>query len=588
MQRAFLSRFTLVLLLAACVVAAAIGGAPPLPAGAQSLDPTPTATPRADERPDRCEPNNEMKRSCRLDLDAASGPFTFLPEGDVDFYSVMLGEQPDGMETTITIRATGGLDLYTTVRQPEGGSPIATIASPAISTTLAADVTGWVVLRVENRGAAIATGQSYRVEVRRTLPPTPAVPTPTPTGPEGLQRQPAQPDALENNWSPDTASPIGVGVLYDLTFVCPVTGGCSGGDHDFLRVDVKRGMRYLLSTFDLAPGVDTVMELLWWSPSNGWQVLAANDDERPGAAFLSTLRWQAPGDGQAIVHIGPRSGGLDPILGDGQPTYRFALALADSPLAAQLEERIAIQTNAPTPSPVALPTEAAGEDGGNGGSAAPPSVEPTPISIEEGGATGQAMVIAAAEAHTAPDGSSPALGTIPVDAIVTLTGRTAGLWAEITSGEIVGSSWVDRRMLRPTAATAPTASAGLPGEIGGTLPGEPGTAPVSSNGDVVAAVTDAPALPIEPVASLPERVPAEANVSLLQGTTPLRGIRVLLVTVFDDVLSEQVTTDDGTAIFNVPVTAGTALFVVIPELGVRERVSADNSTISIVLPEVTP
>src|SRR5690349_10099057 len=78
-------------------------------------------------------------------------------------------------------------------------------------------------------------------------------PTATPAGGQAGQT----PDALEDNWSPATAAPIAVGVVYDLNFVCPVVWGCAGGDHDYLRLPVKRGLRYLIATFDLGPGADT-------------------------------------------------------------------------------------------------------------------------------------------------------------------------------------------------------------------------------------------------------------------------------------------------------------------------------------------
>ena len=83
------------------------------------------------------------------------------------------------------------------------------------------------------------------------------------------------------------AAPIGVGVLYDLNFVCPVAWGCAGGDHDYLRLPVKKGGQYLLCTFDLGPGVDTVLELFW---STSDTPIAGNDDARPNTSFLSVLR----------------------------------------------------------------------------------------------------------------------------------------------------------------------------------------------------------------------------------------------------------------------------------------------------------
>lgn len=547
------------------------------PVDAQATSPTTTATPQADARPDACEPNNDQAHACRLDLDAVSGPFTFLPEGDIDSYSLFLGAQPDGLETTLTLRATSGLDLYATVRRAEGGPPLATIATPAISTTLTADVTGWVVLRVENRAAGLASGQSYRIEVRRTLPPPPAT-TPTASGPEGRTPDPATPDNLENNYSPETAAPIAVGVLYDLNLVCPVANGCPGGDHDYLRVEVKAGMRYLISTFDLADGVDTVLDLFWWSPDAGWQLLASNDDARAGVAFLSTIRWQAPADGIALVRVGPRAGGLNPILPDA-PSYRVAMALAGSPLAEQLEARVAQQTNMPTATPA--PSENTSANGATTG-AAPATTAPTPVVMVADGATGLAQVLTETVAHTDPDPTSPNLGTIPVDAVVQLTGRVAGLWVEVTSSQIVGAAWVDRRALRPADVLAPTvvpaisattSATALPGSLPEPDDSVPGTQPTIT----MQATTT------EPAES--QTVPAHVTASVIQGSQPIRGLRVILMSVLDDTLSQQVTADDGTAIFDLPVTRGTQVDLVIPALGLRVPVDAAHPEVTVTLPE---
>lgn len=552
-------------LLALLTTLAATAGALPPAALAQALPPTATPAPRPDERPDRCEPNPDQPRACRLELDAVGGPFTLLPEGDQDVYAVQLPAAPDGMQTTVSVRGTPGLDLLTTIRRADSGAVLGTISAPAISTTLAADTAGWVVLRVENRAPGLASGQSYRVEVRRTLPPAPA--TPPPGGPEGLARDPLAPDALENSYSPETAAPIGVGVLYDLNFVCPVAGACTGGDHDYLRFDAKAGVGYLLATFDLAPGVDTALDLLWWSPERGWHVLASNDDARPGSAFLSALRWQAPGDGTAIARIGPRTGGLNPILGQDEPlsAYRFAVALADSPLAAQIEERVAAQTNAPAEAPAAP---------GDPGPAPAAIPAPTAFPIEATAGTGEVMVVEETTAYAGPDAGGPALGTLPLDAIVRLTGKTAGLWAEVTSGQIVGASWVNRRALRPVAASqAPQAAEGgaAPTQAG------PSTHP--------AAVTRAAPRALPQPEAAPPRVSAQAALVARRGAAGRPGLRAQLVTALNVVISEQVTDLNGEARFLTGVPADTALFIVVPALGLRIPVSMDTPVTTVTLPE---
>lgn len=560
-------------------------------AAAQS---TPTPTARADERPDACEPNDTPAQACRLTLDAVNGPFTFLPEGDHDYYSIFLGAQPDGLIPTITVRATGGLDVLTTVTRADTGSRLAIIASPAISLSLAADVTGWVILRVENRAGAIASGQSYRIEVRKVLPPAAAT-TATP-GPEGLTRPVLAPDVLENNYSPETAAPIGVGVLYDLNFVCPVPNGCAGGDHDYLRFDAKAGTRYLISTVDLAPGVDTALDLFWHDPARGWVVLASNDDARPGAAFLSTLRWQAPPtDGAAILRVAPRTGGLNPVLVGSVPTYRVAVTLAGSALATQLEERIAIQTGMPSPVRAATPDAAATSPTGAATPPAAPPALPTPMPITTSGPPGATVyLIADAAIYVAPDPASAVLAQMPVDSLLTATGSVSGLYAEVTSSTVVGAGWVSRRALRPSLTAAgtgvPGAPAGVPaasdgGSPGGTpgTPGTPGPTTVPTGTLRVRALDPLPPAPApisDPAISLGLTVTVQTA-----GGQPVAGVRLVLTTLFGDRYVENLTGPTGTAKLTTVVPVGEALVLQVPDMGLQQRISGTQTSLTLVVPE---
>jgi hypothetical protein len=590
--------FSVILLLCSVVL--------PPHVGAQQAAPTPTATPRPDERPDACEPNDDPRRACALPLDAVSGPFTFVPEGDRDYYSLNLGAEPTGLETTVTVRATPGLDLITTITRADTAAPVGQISTPAISTTLSADLTGWMLLRVENRAPGLASGQSYRIEVRRTLPPTPD-PIPA-TGPEGLERPEAAPDVLENTYSVETAAPIGVGVLYDLNFVCPVPNGCPGGDHDYLRFEAKAGTRYLISTFDLAPGVDTVLDLFWYDAARGWQVLATNDDARPGFAFLSTLRWQAPGDGPVIVRVAPRTGGLNPILvGDTTvPTYRVAVALAESDLAAQIEERIAVQTGVPpTPTPetsAAAPTApaqnpASGAEAGGTPATAPATapVAPTPVPMSDTAGTGQAILTQDAPAYTDPDPASILLADLPPDAVVTLTGRVSGVWVEVTSEMFIGTAWMDRRRLRPIRADAtPVTEVGTPSAAQPnnppviTVPNTPPPAPPAPGSTSGVSVR-----PLTPAASAAPASAASSTQALVQvrivsgdDARPVAGMRVVMMNALGDELVAVVTDARGEATLSALVAVDTAIDVVVPAIGVQHRVSMATPSVTIQLPEV--
>ena len=134
--------------------------------GRQDTPPTGTATPRVSEQPDRCEPNGDRPRACPLSIDTVNGPYTFLPPGDQDYYRLVLDTETR-LETTITVRSTADLDLITTITRDDG-SALAAISSPAISTTLAADISGGIILRVENRAPNDPTaGRAQQARFRR-------------------------------------------------------------------------------------------------------------------------------------------------------------------------------------------------------------------------------------------------------------------------------------------------------------------------------------------------------------------------------------------------------------------------------------
>ncbi len=119
---------------------------------------TPTPTPPVGERPDRCERNDTHEQACAVAVDSVNGPFTFVPAGDQDYYRIDLGAS-NGLLMTITVRSSGSLDLLTTITRDDG-SVLGIISSPTLSTTLAADVAGGVIIRVENRDAHDPSGQT--------------------------------------------------------------------------------------------------------------------------------------------------------------------------------------------------------------------------------------------------------------------------------------------------------------------------------------------------------------------------------------------------------------------------------------------
>jgi hypothetical protein len=553
--------------------------------------PTRTTEPtlRADERPDGAEPNNRREQARPLPLDAVSGPFTFLPEGDQDWFSVDLGIAPTGLPLEIAVRGTGGLDLVTTIYRADQWTPLAIITSPAISTTLPADLTGWLVLKVDNRSPDLASGQSYRVEVRRTLPPPP---TPLPST---MERPQLLPDPLENNWSFATAAPIGVGASYDLNFVCPDPrpDACAGGDHDYLRLSVKAGLRYLITTYDLAPGVDTVLNLYFGSED---VPLATSDDERPQGGLLSTLRWVAPSDGEAVIRVAPRTGGLLPLtFAEDMGSYRLAIALADTPLAQELEARIAAQTNAPTPTPpvtAALPSD---------GVAPPvhgyepyPPLEPTQLPMGEA-RNGSAIVIVAETAlRTEPRTDAEVLETLPQEAIVTLLGEVSGAWVKAETDTGVAPGWIYAPDLRrsvatptPDPASLPTADASAPTPTAEEaalqlLPLDPLPAPTVPP----PALREAVAITVRLVVAQPrpERTVGGVATPVPATTRVLSGVRVQLVTAFGDLLTEALTGTDGRVTLTTDLAASEVVRVRVPAAGIEVVIDRTAPTLTIAVP----
>jgi hypothetical protein len=422
------------------------------------------------------------------------------------------------------------------------------------------------------------------------------------------------PDKLENNWNPSTAAPIAVGVIYDLNFVCPVPWGCVGGDHDYLRLPVKRGGRYLICTFDLGPGVDTEIDLFWGTSDTP---IAGNDDARPNTSFLSVLRWVAPADGDVIIRIAPRTGGTNPLVFDEKAsTYRFAVALGESAFARQLEQRIAEQTTMPartspntptqqgsgsrdTSAPAPAPTRAPS-------AAAPSSAAAPAAAISPSGATtrGQAIVVSKETAfRIAPNPLASLIQMLPSDAIVTLAGQYNGLWVSATTDESVLPGWIlgtDLRRVKPNEATAvvsPTAS--LPTQ---SAPAAPATSMPSSVPTQAIRVREVAPLPLEPAPAAPPRASLTVSVTLVVApalppttgasgrtptpapATPLAGLRVQLMDAFGDLLAEAISGANGRVTFTHDVEAGSSLAVRIPAAGLEVPVDQKQPAVTITIP----
>lgn len=452
--------------------------------------------------------------------------------------------------------------------------------------------------------AALVASHALPLVVAAPIPANTATPAPTTSAPT--------PDALENNWSPATAAPIAVGVVYDLNFVCPVARGCAGGDHDYLRLSVKRGLRYLIATFDLGLGVDTELDLFWGSEQ---RPLVSNDDVYPGRGFQSAIRWVAPSDGEAIIRVAPRAGGLTPMVFDERASaYRFAVALAGTDLARQIERRLAgltdptpIAQTAPEPRPATTASTAAT-------SAAPPSGTPAPAAPAVGAsgspsgitARGQALVVARESAfRIAPNPNASLIGTLPLDTTVTLAGQYAGLWVSVTTADSVLPGWVLGTDLRRMNAAAPT-SAVSPTATLTPAPTPPPSGAIGSPGAAVRTpayrVRALAPLPLDPAPGAPPHsvqtivvmvvaAPVEAGIPTPRATptdrelgTPLAGIRVQLVDAFGALLAEALTAADGQVALTPDVAAATRLSVRLPAAGLEIALDTGATALTITIP----
>ena len=560
---------TLILLLSLWLPPAAVG---PLPD-------TCTATARAD--------------ACPLTTDAVNGPFAFAADDAASEQWHRLDIAPTGLLTTLTIRPTSGLELRATVVRDT--ATLTTLTTPVLTTTLDAAITGTVLVRIERLRPTVEDA-AYTIEVRQQLPPPPAAPAPDAPAPTVM------PDDLENNWTFATASDIGIGVVYDLTFACPVVNGCAGGDHDYLRVPVKRGGKYLFATFDLGPGVDTVLDLYWGGEV---QPIAANDDAGPGG-FASLLRWVAPTDGYAVIRVGPRSGGTTAQVDSAKAgTYRFAVALQGTDLAADLTARVQAQTQTapamPTASPTARPAAAAPNPPPTPAPtapSAPPAATPVPTATApvsdtttpDGTSAGTAIsdasvgpgivVVPLTDMRVDPTDSAEVLQTLPAETIVTLSGKGKGVWVRVTTADGVMPGWIRAQHLRRlTDATAPAPGAALGSSpvltTTGTLTPTQATFTVRAI-DPLPPTTQAASAAREPrsvtvlvydTASAPRATPRSGS-----QRTPLPAslpnIRVQLVTALGDVVAEAQTTTGGVTLTR-DVDADTVLFVQLPASGLR-------------------
>ena len=142
-------------------------------------------------------------------------------------------------------------------------------------------------------GYVVKTG--IRLAKVRTSAPRNGIPTPTPTITPTPTETPTPTCAdlyePDDNWRSASGIYIHEGIQHHNFH--------PKNDRDFVRIDVRKGMRLTISTTGLAPHVDTTLLLY---ERDGVTQLAYNDDD-PATAPASRLIWTAPETGSYYLQI---------------------------------------------------------------------------------------------------------------------------------------------------------------------------------------------------------------------------------------------------------------------------------------------
>ena len=307
--------------------------------------PAPTATPGGPILLDAYEPNNSFAQAHTISVGAQICNATFWPIGDVDYYRFFA---KDGSRYRVrTYNLSAGVDTVLTVYNPQGGEigrnddfgPVGSLASQV---EFIATADGFYFAFLQNKDPSDPTGRTYCLEITEIeLPTPPPSQTPMPGA-----------DACEFNSTLQTACTIGVGVVYNMTFV-PTMGSLQ--DTDFFRLWMKVGVQYTCETLNLSPYTDTNMIFLDQNGNDFWPNLG-NDDREPGdrSSLLSIL---APYTGYLSIVVGP----VNPPRYEESGLHTYDLICREQAI---------------TPTPTATATTAAIAPPGSG---QPPAATPTPF-----------------------------------------------------------------------------------------------------------------------------------------------------------------------------------------------------------------
>lgn len=465
-----------------------------------------------------------------------------------------------------------------------------------------------------------ATATPTHTATATAAPGTPtATPQPTST--------PAPPnwDRFEPNNGWDQAKEIAVGEQHTgLNFVCP-DSGCV--DNDFFAVGIKGGTCYQFTTADLADGIDT--NLIVYGPQRDAQPPIGGNDDAVSGAFHSRLEVCIPealGATTGYILIG-NVGNRVPPEPVARRTYTFQVTTVERATATPAPTSTPLPTGKPTPSDpgpapqptpppapppsptsrpaTATPTAAANATGPAPTPGAPPSSSGPGSSgngerISDAPKGIAAVIVPTTALHVGPGARSEVILTLPKDAQVKLFGEAQGAWVRVQPYTAVVPGWIYAAHLSPlpgTFKTGPVVLEPTPGSVEDGAqplgPADPASQPPNPPAGQTAQVRPREPLPAQPQPTAKPRSPLSVQVMVVEGGTKktsttdatsssvaatakgITGLRVQLVNVFGDVLTDAVTPASGAVTLRRDIIADTALFMQIPELGIRSQLSAE-------------
>jgi hypothetical protein len=200
------------------------------------------------------------------------------------------------------------------------------------------------------------------------------------------------------------------------------------------------------------------------------------------------------------------------------------------------------------------------------------------------------------------DGAADIIRDLAPGEEVTLLGEAKGLWVFVATADGVRPGWISARDLRRAdgggsaeprgaqAARGPTATptaqrAQVRLEPDRPLADPPRPSPIAQEAVPIAVLlVQTHARTPNNATPVPGAATPTPDLERMRAEQPLAGMRVQLVNVFGDVLTEAVTPDDGRVTLARDVPPGTALAVLIPATGVLVPVAwGDDDTPELVI-----